>query len=260
MRTMRRVYPRACGGTKLPPGMRGPVIGLSPRVRGNRRRRRVEAAQHRSIPARAGEPPRRFPHRPYDQVYPRACGGTEVRVYSLNGTKGLSPRVRGNPPPHIELPPDTWSIPARAGEPALIASLVCIHRVYPRACGGTCAATISPCPPRGLSPRVRGNLSAQSRRRLGIGSIPARAGEPAAAAFPPCCAGVYPRACGGTSRPFGQAPANTGLSPRVRGNHPGADPQRNRAGSIPARAGEPIRRTAANAVDGVYPRACGGTE
>ena len=74
--TARRVYPRACGGTDLHYDQRRYPPGLSPRVRGNRRRGVVGRLLLRSIPARAGEPCglaclaiRRW-------VYPRACGGT----------------------------------------------------------------------------------------------------------------------------------------------------------------------------------------
>ena len=50
----------------------------------------------------------------------------------------------------------------------------------------------------GLSPRVRGNPYASVSVFACVGSIPARAGEPDAAASPPSWLRVYPRACGGT--------------------------------------------------------------
>ena len=51
----------------------------------------------------------------------------------------------------------------------------------------------------------------------------------------------------------------TGLSPRVRGNHPAAGKERRFVGSIPARAGEPPDPSAGSGHGKVYPRACGGT-
>ena len=71
-----RVYPRACGGTRVRGGAGNGVIG--------------------SIPARAGEP-HDGSHAGRDVgVYPRACGGTSEPIpYRPKGT-GLSPRVRGN--------------------------------------------------------------------------------------------------------------------------------------------------------------------
>ena len=50
-----------------------------------------------------------------------------------------------------------------------------------------------------------------------------------------------------------------GLSPRVRGNRNPRQHHRPSAGSIPARAGEPERRSTVIDLFRVYPRACGGT-
>ena len=50
------VYPRVCGGTFAPSQIGGNPRGLSPRMRGNRRRRIARAVEQGSIPAYAGEP------------------------------------------------------------------------------------------------------------------------------------------------------------------------------------------------------------
>ena len=50
------VYPRACGGTRNDVALPAPESGLSPRLRGNRWRRRRAWRPLRSIPAPAGEP------------------------------------------------------------------------------------------------------------------------------------------------------------------------------------------------------------
>ena len=75
-----KVYPRVCGGT-IPAHCsirRGG--GLSPRMRGNRIRRKPELRRYGSIPAYAGEPA--TPDLPPDAllVYPRVCGGTGFEV------------------------------------------------------------------------------------------------------------------------------------------------------------------------------------
>ena len=52
----RTVYPRVCGGTRRSATPAELWKGLSPRVRGNRLRRRLKAEYQGSIPACAGEP------------------------------------------------------------------------------------------------------------------------------------------------------------------------------------------------------------
>ena len=111
----------------------------------------------------------------------------------------------------------------------------------------------------GLSPRVRGNHFLVQRLVEVVRSIPACAGEPAAAVrhYPP--AGVYPRVCGGTAGVPGSGVVRAGLSPRVRGNRQRSAHIQPCGGSIPACAGEPRRRPGTLARPWVYPRVCGGT-
>ena len=90
------VYPRVCGGTRLLDGSHRLWQGLSPRVRGNRRRMPPATRRRGSIPACAGEPVfTRLPNPP-QRVYPRVCGGTWRWPECWRGASGLSPRVRGN--------------------------------------------------------------------------------------------------------------------------------------------------------------------
>ena len=93
------VYPRVCGGTlrrSWPPLL---LLGLSPRVRGNRGQAGGERSRRRSIPACAGEPAvQDFPDLAVT-VYPRVCGGTAGKQGRAVKFRGLSPRVRGNPAP-----------------------------------------------------------------------------------------------------------------------------------------------------------------
>ncbi len=154
------VYPRVCGGTPGPPITKPSTRGLSPRVRGNHLGLEVVFACDRSIPACAGEPVAGPAAPATCEVYPRVCGGTQGGQREDVRAPGLSPRVRGNR--HRVRPPSkaSWSIPACAGEPTMqvLRSLVC--RVYPRVCGGTTGPIFSARKVAGLSPRVRGNLSA----------------------------------------------------------------------------------------------------
>ena len=160
------------------------------------------------------------------------------------------------------LPPLTssGSIPARAGEPTF--SRVCREAkgVYPRACGGTPSGLLSRMVDQGLSPRVRGNRFQSFDSALQGGSIPARAGEPKGQCITGVLEGVYPRACGGTNQGDKDLEQCRGLSPRVRGNRLGLGVAPVPDGSIPARAGEPWHSMRHQDDQGVYPRACGGTQ
>ena len=205
-----RVYPRACGGTDAPHRARGPLAGLSPRVRGNHILDHNEWGLPRSIPARAGEPTNGYDSTIIFRVYPRACGGTcpsggSSWVYprACGGTAscrlvGLSPRVRGNHDPSWVTVYPMGSIPARAGEPGRSPCHPSEARVYPRACGGTSRASSFNGNSSGLSPRVRGNQDQNGSFVFVVRSIPARAGEPLEGVPRLGTLWVYPRACGGT--------------------------------------------------------------
>ena len=92
------VYPRVCGGTTYDATGVTPTDGLSPRVRGNRSGRYDVTEYARSIPACAGEPRSHFQNQAVPRVYPRVCGGTTTPAALRVKRRGLSPRVRGNPP------------------------------------------------------------------------------------------------------------------------------------------------------------------
>ena len=194
-----RVYPRVCGGTSGTRSGGGLCGGLSPRVRGNRRRCPGCRRSGGSIPACAGEPRRNHRSASCLRVYPRVCGGTLKRQRDIMTTLGLSPRVRGNPfaaDPTIRA---TGSIPACAGEPIRCSTRRYPRRVYPRVCGGTTSSASGVADDSGLSPRVRGNPGWCVRRRNHLGSIPACAGEPPLPLSESLKSRVYPRVCGGTS-------------------------------------------------------------
>ena len=253
------VYPRACGGTPPLKVPRTSWYGLSPRVRGNRREHGQRRIGLRSIPARAGEPKLHYSYQLLSGVYPRACGGTTKPGESSGGRSGLSPRVRGNHSVHLDDFNGDRSIPARAGEPRSPRPSAHHLAVYPRACGGTHRVGFLLGGVAGLSPRVRGNRCSPAQRAGGIGSIPARAGEPFQQGLSPTLKPVYPRACGGTLRHRRDNGEMAGLSPRVRGNRRVGRDDDVVSRSIPARAGEPLWQSGQIHGMRVYPRACGGT-
>ena len=253
------VYPRVCGGTSCTAIMYTSARGLSPRVRGNQRKRRAIRRRSWSIPACAGEPIAGIGVMPISAVYPRVCGGTSMRVSDWERSPGLSPRVRGNLH-HRPVPLDNQgSIPACAGEPHDRAAAGAVVRVYPRVCGGTSLRAWPDTRRTGLSPRVRGNHASPRGGWGCAGSIPACAGEPPAAAPAGCLPWVYPRVCGGTCTRIPLHVRGYGLSPRVRGNRTVAGNRTTARRSIPACAGEPLGRPLFPLGGEVYPRVCGGT-
>ena len=292
------VYPRVCGGTACTSAPTLSSVGLSPRVRGNRRLGVARGPDVGSIPACAGEPRKGYQERAPPAVYPRVCGGTAILLRLLRNTRGLSPRVRGNRARQASARAAYRSIPACAGEPPCRHCRHRRERVYPRVCGGTPTEREAETLAGGLSPRVRGNRRWPDRRPRMPGSIPACAGEPlspmptssTATVYPRVCGGtdgiqgwetgarglsprvrgnppplfrplvrVYPRVCGGTSVSPSGASFTTGLSPRVRGNRGQARHSGIRPGSIPACAGEPVGYGPPQYGGRVYPRVCGGT-
>ena len=253
------VYPRVCGGTlgTVPPPCKG--TGLSPRVRGNPLRRDRPHVAERSIPACAGEPLSYLFVVVAGEVYPRVCGGTRVFASRTYESQGLSPRVRGNLALVLDVPRRSRSIPACAGEPNHTGGARCATPVYPRVCGGTSRSTVNHSICGGLSPRVRGNLPFTLLTSECLRSIPACAGEPAEGAVSVYRGRVYPRVCGGTSLRQASKRRDTGLSPRVRGNHLSFHLNLPSVGSIPACAGEPRTASPPARRRWVYPRVCGGT-
>ena len=255
----RRVYPRECGGTPLGAALVGKSGGLSPRVRGNRRRIRGRPDPPRSIPASAGEPRSARVRVRRQGVYPRECGGTGRPPGYRGGSEGLSPRVRGNLTSAASAGRARRSIPASAGEPHPAAVVAVGHKVYPRECGGTSSRTSPLSPTWGLSPRVRGNPRLVSGHEYPDGSIPASAGEPRSTSSTRRRWRVYPRECGGTAGASRGVMPASGLSPRVRGNRVHLDRVTEEEGSIPASAGEPRAPARRSRGTRVYPRECGGT-
>ena len=131
-----------------------------------------------SIPACAGEPALVYERGNKKVVYPRVCGGTEVRATVRFDCEGLSPRVRGDPAVISWRAQSLGSIPACAGEPSKTSDVSRALRVYPRVCGGTANSNESTQETSGLSPRVRGNRLMYCFIPNLLRSIPACAGEP----------------------------------------------------------------------------------
>ena len=191
------VYPRVCGGNPSARSGRNLAEGLSPRVRGKRRQLHQLTAAPWSIPACAGETLAVVNNTFLITVYPRVCGGNKNAHLLAAVLGGLSPRVRGKRKPPGTTYPRRWSIPACAGETAVIGYPIMMSAVYPRVCGGNAgrmSARVSMC---GLSPRVRGKRERAGDEFDAERSIPACAGETPDQGRRASIWEVYPRVCGG---------------------------------------------------------------
>ena len=112
----------------------------------------------------------------------------------------------------------------------------------------------------GLSPRGRGNPSMMPISSMTARSIPAWAGEPCSEDCPYCLVAVYPRVGGGTVPLVRIVPAQTGLSPRGRGNRCKCPSWHiPSSGLSPRGRGNPTLDPTECWLPWVYPRVGGGT-
>ena len=252
-----KVYPRVCGAAEGVGVEKGPLGGLSPRVRGSLGELVGVVVEKRSIPACAGQPRRRLLRQAAAPVYPRVCGAALCVQPRLQGTRGLSPRVRGSPRPARRHRVRLRSIPACAGQPCARAAPAWETSVYPRVCGAAPWESIGSTDTTGLSPRVRGSRSGCRHPGPRRWSIPACAGQPQPGSYECPVPGVYPRVCGAACGSGRMRPGGSGLSPRVRGSLHQTHVHRGHRGSIPACAGQPTSTTGMKESTAVYPRVCG---
>ena len=152
--------------------------GSIPHVRGNLSSNRPGARCLRSIPACTGKPTDRSPGSTPPRVYPRMYGETLGAHFAGCQVYGLSPHVRGNRSADRAAGRRPGSIPACTGKPTAGAWSRYEPEVYPRMYGETGPSARSAAVTRGLSPHVRGNLSASARLATAAGSIPACTGKP----------------------------------------------------------------------------------
>ena len=171
---------------------------------------------------------------------------------------GLSPRGRGSPSRYQTAAISCGSIPAWAGEPAVLPRALLLRRVYPRVGGGAGGPSKGTAPSTGLSPRGRGSHQCLLFSGQPEGSIPAWAGEPAVLPRALLHRRVYPRVGGGATNAFSLVGSQKGLSPRGRGSRGRREKRAFDRGSIPAWAGEPVSSAAVRRLDRVYPRVGGG--
>ncbi len=211
-------YPRVCGETDVEPTRWTMILGLSPRMRGNQTHEAELQLSTRTIPAYAGKPGSCSSRVGGNRDYPRVCGETGHDLRVRLGIQGLSPRMRGNLRLVLDESIVGGTIPAYAGKPSYRPARAKWLRDYPRVCGETSDTSANYSRPRGLSPRMRGNLLRLARERTSAGTIPAYAGKPCTLSRLEYITGDYPRVCGETRTEKESGSVRRGLSPRMRGN------------------------------------------
>ncbi len=185
---------------------------------------------------------------------PPVWGATSVRLTVAVPSPGLSPCIRGYHSDVDDVLDPDGSIPVHTGPPRSSPLARPCRGGYPREYGAT---RPRPQPPEcisGLSPCIRGYLSACSCSEEDEGSILVHTGLPCGR-----CPGrpgpqVYPRAYGATLSDQERTWADWGLSPCVRGYRHGEPRRRGHTGSIPACARLPSVPSRHPALLRVYPR------
>ena len=152
-----RVHPRARGEIPCRDGGIGLSRGPSPRTRGNRFKRRGMVYYVRSIPAHAGKSLRTAIPAVSEWVHPRARGEIVSEPIPGGGSRGPSPRTRGNPVHLASLAIGVRSIPAHAGKSQPPQHGPPIYEVHPRARGEIVYHPRLGAVEPGPSPRTRGN-------------------------------------------------------------------------------------------------------
>ena len=173
------VHPRVCGELVADVFRRRHNEGSSPRVRGTHDPLQGARAQHRFIPACAGNsrcarsPCRRRP------VHPRVCGELLPVTHGTGRGNGSSPRVRGTRAPCGGEGLGHRFIPACAGNSHVVEQLPSERPVHPRVCGELHRWHVGLADSTGSSPRVRGTRRLNHVCRRPRRFIPACAGNSA---------------------------------------------------------------------------------
>ena len=211
----------------------------------------------RIIPAHAGNSRAILASQGAASDHPRACGELALRLGVCQYGLGSSPRMRGTPGKFVRCRGVHRIIPAHAGNSCPTIPCTSARTDHPRACGELARCWIESSRVFGSSPRMRGTRDPVDACAFPLRIIPAHAGN---SRIPPdrvTFRADHPRACGELWVSLGQAPTESGSSPRMRGTRLTTKPRRASSRIIPAHAGNstgtPSRRT--RIAD--HPRACG---
>ena len=209
------------------------------------------------IPARAGNTIfSRFSTVPA-WAHPRSRGEHEDFTPGSGKRLGSSPLARGTPAGCVKMGSSTGLIPARAGNTNLTISSTSTSRAHPRSRGEHNLRERAYERFLGSSPLARGTPVRVPPAFVGVGLIPARAGNTGSLAQLVAFQRAHPRSRGEHTLCFSMFASAPGSSPLARGTLQKPKPERNRDGLIPARAGNTHAVITDALVDRAHPRSRG---
>ena len=252
-----RVHPRSRGAARITASTMSPPLGPSPLARGSPACGPCADRRQGSIPARAGQPSRRTWRALPLRVHPRSRGAANAESSASREAKGPSPLARGSRSSASLGTGWRGSIPARAGQPPGAPRTRSTRRVHPRSRGAARSGALARIVDQGPSPLARGSRQSARQRFSPRGSIPARAGQPTPHLPKPDAEGVHPRSRGAAAYDRGQSIGEGGPSPLARGSQDELTAAAADKGSIPARAGQPLKSDRGSTTGRVHPRSRG---
>ena len=211
--------------------------GSSPQARGTRLRDALCVRRKGLIPAGAGNTVSVGCLLRAVRAHPRRRGEHFSSACFARMSAGSSPQARGTRCSELERALSDGLIPAGAGNTITLVGTVRRWWAHPRRRGEHCTAYTKALAPTGSSPQARGTLVVHLRSLLGVGLIPAGAGNTPGDVIVLGFDGAHPRRRGEHCelRPFPKP--GLGSSPQARGTLEDSSVDGLRVGLIPAGAG-----------------------
>ena len=251
------VHPRTRGEHRRFAAHIAPIAGSSPHARGTLCAELDHQAEHRFIPARAGNTLPSYPAITLASVHPRTRGEHLTIPRPCRSRIGSSPHARGTPRQEHRQDKLARFIPARAGNTLTQKDRNVFDAVHPRTRGEHLAnARILPYK-GGSSPHARGTRTNFSIRGIGQRFIPARAGNTMRAPVQEPPAAVHPRTRGEHDGVRQLVEEHLGSSPHARGTQELEAKLQELGRFIPARAGNTLWRHLRRLDRPVHPRTRG---
>ena len=191
-----RAHPRVCGEDNRQSAKQAGARGSPPRMRGRRRRIRVDHIGSGLTPAYAGKTTDSQRNKPARGAHPRVCGEDRQSPIATITDNGSPPRMRGRRPARCGLTARGRLTPAYAGKTRRSCPPDPPTPAHPRVCGEDSFLSHEGGPWTGSPPRMRGRLPIVLVLKMMGGLTPAYAGKTRGSARRLRRAAAHPRVCG----------------------------------------------------------------